>query len=133
MNRAQRRVARGRLLKDAPVILIAALFLISSLSFFIDPGEIGGTLPHLPPWDYYWNILYTIGGFFIIAGILTRRVGVEAAGHICVVPGLALNFFLAVGLVGFHRITLLTTIFGIGLALRAYGLLSVWWEVGHDA
>ena len=124
----QRRLNRAYLFQNGFVGLVALLFLTSALSFWFDPEQLGRTLGHVPPYDYYWNGFYLIGSVAVLFGLLTRRVGVEAAGHTVLVPGLILNSIVAAVLLGFHSTSFLTLVFGLGAALRAYGLVVGWQE-----
>ena len=127
----RKRLHRAYMFQNGYVMLVAALFVISSASFFWNPDRIDRTLP-AHPWDFYWNGMYLVGGLMIIAGLTTRRVGIEAAGHALVVPGLALNFAALVGEVGLHTQTLIVAMFGVASLLCAYGLLMGWQEDNRD-
>ena len=129
MKARRKQLHRNYLYLNAFVGLVAMLLAISGVSFFFDPAGIEGSLPHVPPWDYYWNGLYAVGGVTVMFGLLSRRVAIEAAGHILYVPGLLLNMVIGIATVGIvHRITFLTLVFAAGAAFRAYGLVAGWSE-----
>jgi hypothetical protein len=124
----RRRLNRAYLFQNGFVALVAILFLTSSLSFWLDPDQIGRTLGHVPPYDYYWNGFYLLGSLMVCIGLFGRRPGVEAAGHTLLVPGLLLNCIAAAAVLGLHNTTFLTLVFGLGAGLRAWGLVMGWQE-----
>lgn len=128
----RKRLNRAYMFQNGFVLLVAILFLTTSVSFWFDPHGLSRALGHVPPYDYYWNALYSIGSIMVAFGLLGRRDGIEAAGHVLLVPGLALNFLLACLHLGVHTTTLLTFIFAIGAALRAIGLIMGWQEATND-
>ena len=132
LKRRRRRLHRAYVFQNGFVALVAFLFLVSSVAFWLDPVNIQGSIGHLPPYDYYWNGAYLSGSVMVLVGLFGRRIGVEAAGHILLVPGLALQFLVAIPLLGLHRITLLTFVFAVGAGMRAYGLVMGWSEAHHD-
>ena len=122
----RKRLNRAYVFQNGFVLLVAFLFLVTSASFWLDPHELGRSLGPQPPFDVFWNAFYSVGSVLIIFGLLTRRIGVEAAGHFLLVPGLFLNFLLCVLVLGFHATTLLTFVFAWGAALRGIGLIMGW-------
>lgn len=126
--RVRRRLTRAYLCQNALVGLVALLFLTTAVSFFLDPQQLDRAIGHVPPYDYFWNAFYLAGGLLVTGGLFTRRPGVEAAGQTLLLPGLLLNFVVAVDRLGLHHITALTLVFAAGLALRAYGLVMGWQE-----
>ena len=125
-EREKRRLTRAYLFQNAFVALVALLFFTTSLSFFLDPNALGRAVGHVPPYDYFWNAFYAVGSSMVLFGVLSRRLGIEAAGHVLLVPGLLLNFAIAVQVIGFHNTTLLTLVFASASGLRAYGLVAGW-------
>jgi hypothetical protein len=125
---ARKRLQRAYLFQNAFVLLVAILFFTTSLSFWLDPDALDRALGPIPPYDYYWNALYITGSTMVVIGLLSQRVGIEAAGHTMLVPGLLLNFLVAAMTLGVHNTTLLTLVFAAGSAFRAYGLIAGWRE-----
>ena len=128
-HNTRRRLHRAYLFQNGFVLLVAVLFFTTSLSFWFDPTALGRTLGHVPPYDYYWNATYLGGSLLVMVGLLGRRDGIEAAGHAMLVPGLLINFGIALLQVGFHNTTVLTLTFAAAAALRAYGLIMGWQEL----
>lgn len=63
--------------------LLAMLMIAAGLTFFLDPESLQQTaVGHtVTGWlDDAWSMCYLIGGILICAGLLTSRVGIEAAG-----------------------------------------------------
>jgi uncharacterized membrane protein len=127
-ERRQKRLDRAYLFQNGFVALVAILFLVVSVSFFLDPNQLGRAIGHVPPWDDYWNAFYLVGSALVLIGLFSRRIAIEAAGHILLVPGLVINFLIAAAILGFSSSTLLTVVFALGAALRAYGLILGWQE-----
>lgn len=126
--RRRKRLHRAYLFQNGFVALVALLFLTTSLTFWLDPTALNRTLGHVAPYDYYWNAFYLAGSVLVLVGLFGRRLGIEAAGHVLLVPGLVLNFILAAVVLGFHTSTLLTFVFALAAGLRAYGLVAGWQE-----
>lgn len=122
------RLHRTYLFQNGFVALVAFLFFVSSLSFWFDPNQLGRALPHVPPYDYFWNGCYLLGSATVLYGFFSRRPGIEAAGHVVVVPGLVLNFIIVALILGFHANAILTLVFALAAGARAYGLLRGWQE-----
>lgn len=122
----KRKLHRTYLFQNAFVGLVAVLLATTGISFFFDPDQIGRALPHVPPYDYFWYSLYVVGGVFVLYGLLSRRIAVEAAGHILYVPGLLANCIAAALVLGLHTTVLLTLIFALAAAFRAVGLMQGW-------
>lgn len=123
---------RAYLFQNGFVALVALLFLVTSISFFLDPVAIERAVPPVPPYDYYWNAIYLVGSIMVLFGLFSRRVGVEAAGHTVLVPGLVLNDVLAALTIGVHATTFIVAVFAIASGLRAYGLIAGWREDGDE-
>ncbi len=119
---------RTYLFQNGFVALVAILFFLASLSFWIDPNAVGRSLGHVPPYDYYWNALYSLGSVLVLFGLITRRPSIEAAGHIIYVPGLSLATVIGAIVLGVNTSVLLTLIFAIASGMRAYGLIRGWQE-----
>lgn len=131
-ERQRRRVTRAYLFQNGFVALVAILFLVSAVGFWLHPETIDRPLGHVPPFDYYWNGFYLAGSVLVIVGLHTLRPGIEAAGHVLLVPGLLLNCLVAALILGLHSTTLLTFVFACGAALRACGLVAGWREAHDD-
>ena len=111
-----------------PLILLLSMFLVSAMSFFLDPAAIDRPLPHLPPYDYFWNAFYFIGALSSVIGLITRRVGFEIAGKTLLVPALLFQLIVAVPILGLHSTVILLAILAVGFGLRIYGLYRGWQE-----
>lgn len=126
--RAGRELTLGRLFREGYVALVALLFLLVGLGYLIDPGAVGRafTIPY--PYDLAVNALYALGGATVLVGFLDRRPGIESAGHTLLVPALLTSFAFAAFAVGLHTTTVLSIVFAVSSALRAYGLILRWQE-----
>jgi hypothetical protein len=87
-----------RRLTDVPFAGVFALLGINQAIMFAggSPGQPAGLLA--APLDYVWVAMYTAGGALIIAGLVTVRANLEAAGCIAFGVGAAVSA-LATGLV----------------------------------
>ena len=131
IRQERRKLHHVYLFQNAFVALVAFLLAFSGLTFLLSPTEIAGSMPHVPPYDYIWNTLYLVGGIAVIAGLLDRRPGLEAVGHLLYIPGLVLNLYIAAVVFGeLHRIVILTTVFAVAAAFRAHGLIAGWSDNG---
>lgn len=117
---------RAVLFQNGYVILVLILFLVSALSFFFNPNAVDRSLPNMHPFDYYWHSFYLLGSATALFGLFSQRVGLEAAGHALLVPGLLGNFAFSALVLGLHAATLLTLVFAIGATMRAIGLVRGW-------
>lgn len=126
----RRRLTRAILFREGYVVLVGLLFLISGGSYLLPGAQVGSSLHPPYPIDFAINGLYFTGGAMIVYGFLSRRLGIETAGHAMLVPALLLSFAAAVAELGLHRTTILVVIFALASAARAYGLVVGWHELG---
>lgn len=89
-----------RRLTDVPfATLIGLVGVNGAVTFLVQPDR---SVPHalLSPYDYAWALLYGMGGLLILAGILTGRANVEAAGCVAFAGGAAVSAVATAALLG---------------------------------
>lgn len=76
--------------------------LSASVTFFITPDALDnssiGVIAH--PYDYLWNLMFGLAGFFIFFGMLSRRPGFETLGLIWLAGGLVVLELASLAYVG---------------------------------
>lgn len=131
-DRRRRQLTWGFLLAEGYVALIAVAFLLIGLAYLAPGPESGHTYPVTYPLDLYINSFYVAGSMTVLVGFFTRRVGVEVAGHVALVPAFFMGFGFAVAhllTVGFgpdlrlERTVLIMLILALASAARAWGLV----------
>lgn len=82
-RRAAREARRANRLAHGGWVLLALFAVISGISYFVAPREVGstalGTDPALP---LVWNVLWLVGGLLVLPGVLVPHRMLELVGQV---------------------------------------------------
>jgi hypothetical protein len=104
--------------------LIAYIAVNSAISFFVHPDV--SVTRELPVWlAYTWVVQYALGGLLMLAGLITNRANLEAAGCSGFIGGALVNAFTWAAVGGFNawNTVLLLTLFAVAAWARLMHLV----------